>query len=359
MNFATRNWPRPLRLLTVVLGHPETDLDPTLRTMTASDWQNFLHLSVERHRVASMVMARIDQIDPPKEVRDVLTQSSQANAMRVLGQLAALQAVKRSFEDRNIEFAVLKGLPLAEQLYGTSSARIARDIDLLIEPHNVIQASEQLADLGFQPDPRLRSLIGASSLIAETSDLTFTHPDNDVMIEMHWRCHQFTGWPEVFEGRQNLERIDTSIGKLTVPDQQSNLIYLSIHGSMHRWSRLKWLLDIAALAERRGANMLEQDLMAAEAMGAARSVELGLTLSNWLFGSPCPETRYAETSWLPRQCLREISRSEAVPDSFAQRMKFYAMMFAIADDLSQRLGVLRYRLWGKNRLSLANLWRTA
>ena len=239
--------------------------------------------------------------------------------------------------------------------------RQARDIDLILAADAMVDAADVLKGLGFAPAPdRLRRfrMIGTPALQAEKNNLCFESDDSDdseQLVELHWRCHQFAGWPEPFENGSNTRLQHTAAGALRVPDEQCNLIYLAIHGSLHRWSRLKWLCDIAALANRRGAEQLEKDMAFAESLGAGRPLELALFLGNVLFGSPAPETRYMQKPWLAERCLEEIARPEAVVKSLAERARFYSMCMTLAAGTRQRLGVLRYRLWGKPRLALAGL----
>ena len=329
--------------------------------MTINDWKQFLFLAVERHRIAPLVAGKLAHIDPPAEIRELITSAGKTNAMQVLQQMVSLQKIQASFAASGIRFGVLKGWPLAENLFENSSARMARDIDIIVEPDLLTAAARLLESLGYQAEPahpEHHRMIDTAALTEEFNNLSFVHPDNAQLLELHWRCHQFKGWPELFGNWRNLVEVETSIGKLTTPTEQANLVYLSIHGSLHRWSRLKWLLDIAMLARRRGEAQLQTDLTFASEMNAAAPLELGLYLSANLFGTPCPETRFNSNSWLPKRCLEEISRPEAVPTGFTHRLKFYAMMLCMAEGLSQRLGIVRYRLWGKNRLFFADARRT-
>lgn len=348
--------PRALRLLLTVLSDEESQAARLSQSMTQRDWSAFTDLAVDRHRVAPLVQPHLAPLDPPQAVIETLAACVKQNAMQVLHQVAALRAINERFADSGLEFAVLKGWPLSEDLFGSNNSRQTKDIDLLVKPDITNPAAEALISQGFEPSavhPERFRLLGSPALQDEFNNISFHAPSSGLCIELHWRCHQFSGWPELFANGNNLTAQQTAIGTLTVPEPRNNLIYLASHGSMHRWSRLKWLCDIAKLAKRRGTALLVEDLEFAHAIGAAKPLELALILARELLGSPCPETRLRQQSWLIRQCLAEICRAEAVPSGLAHRLKFYAMMLALSDDLAQRTGVLRYRLWGKHRLALA------
>ena len=354
---ATADWPRPLRMLAWLLSTDPTAATNLVPAMSQTDWDAFARLAVERHRLGPLVLDRLSIIDPPAEIVNLLEGAAQRNAVNVLQQVTAIRAIRKTFESTEVPFVVLKGWPLSEELFANSSSRHARDIDLLVDPSKLRGASDALHTLGFRPMQEHawhHNLIGHPSLLAELNNLSFGDPETGVMVELHWRCNQFKGWSEPFAGLNNIGEHVSSIGSISVPREQQNLIYLSIHGSLHRWSRLKWLFDVAKLAERRGHDQLEQDLVVATAMKAGRPLALGLFLANQVFGTPIPKSTYTRDSWLPRQCLVEIARPEAVPNSLSHRLKFYAMMFALAEGVAQHTGILRYRFWGKPQLALAS-----
>ncbi len=351
------DWPRPLRMLACLLSTDLTAATNLVPAMNQTDWDAFARLAVERHRLGPLVLDRLSIIDPPAEILNLLEGAAQQNAVNVLHQVSAVRAIRKTFENDKVPFAVLKGWPLSEELFANGSSRHARDIDLLIDPSQLRGASNALQGLGFLPTQEHawhHTLIGHPSLLDELNNLSFSDPETGVMVELHWRCNQFKGWPEPFEGLGHIGEHNSSIGTISVPCEQQNLIYLSIHGSLHRWSRLKWLYDVAKLAERRGHDQLEQDMVVADNKKAGRPFALGLFLANQVFGTPCPKTTFTRDCRLPRQCLVEIARPEAVPSSLSHRLKFYAMMFALAEGIAQHAGILRYRFWGKPRLTLAS-----
>lgn len=350
------DWPPALRLLVAILSEDASRSARISQTMSESDWNTFTLLAVDRHRVAPLLVSDLQHLNLPQTVVDTLADGAQRNAMQVLHQVAALRAINESFANAGLEFAVLKGWPLSEDLFDRNNARQTKDIDLLVAPDQTPPAAKALMSAGFEPSaehPERFRMLGSPALLDEFNNISFYAPSTGLCVELHWRCHQFTGWPELFANWNNLTSQQTAIGTLNVPDPRNNLIYLAIHGSMHRWSRLKWLCDIAKLAKRRGSEILAEDVKFARSIGAGRPLELALFLAAGLLGSPCPKTRYHPQSWMIRQCLNEIRRADAVPSGLQHRLKFYGMMLALSDNLAQRVGVLRYRLWGKHRLALA------
>ncbi|MEM7213337.1 MAG: nucleotidyltransferase family protein [Pseudomonadota bacterium] len=330
--------------------------------MTSSDWEAFAALATTRHKVAPLVSQHLAGMQAPAFVVEHLAAAAQRNAMVVLQQVAHTRAVLDAFRAEAMSATVLKGWPLSEDLFGSSSLRQARDIDLILDDSEIPRATEMLLSLGFSAssgDGANAQSLKSASLFEERNNLSFSHAATGVLIELHWRCHQFYGWPELFRGGKNTHIQTTSVGPVRVPTEQANLVYLSVHGSLHRWARLKWLCDIAVLAKRRGPIQLEQDLEFARELGAGKSLALGLSLSARLLGSPRPPSLRSDVAWLERTAIEEINREEEIPSGLAHRAKFYAMTLALAESMRQRLGVLRYRFWGKPRLALNRLRTSA
>lgn len=352
--------PIALRLLIRLLGAQIKGSDAPIELasrMSDRDWDAFLRLALERHKTAPLISAAIATLSPPGYITEACASATEANAIRVLHQISDTRTILIALQHEGVEALVLKGWPLSEDLFGSTGLRQARDIDLMVAPEDLPVAAEALLGAGFEASrdhPEHFRLLGSAELKRERNNLTFTNPVHGSVVELHWRCHQFIDWPELFASGQNWRTQTTSAGPVSTPTEQANLIYLSLHGSLHRWSRLKWLCDIAALAWRRGEDQLTRDLELAASVDAYKPLALGLTLAARLFGSPCPNDLLRRTTWLERKCLEEITRPEAVPESLAHRMKFYAMTLALANDMPQRLAVLRYRFWGKRRLARAD-----
>ena len=139
---------------------------------------------------------------------------------------------------------------------------------------------------------------------------------------------------------------------------QANIVYLSVHGALHLWSRLKWLVDIDRLARLRGPEGLEADYFAAEAIGARSPVALALRLSSRLFGSPIPEVLTRPDRSLDRVeawMLTAIARPDTAPLTWRNKVLSRIMPARLADGLPQVLGVLRYDTLRRIRFGFAEL----
>lgn len=354
-------WPLILRLACALLAKDEPQIKNLSGEMRQSDWNAFFTLVLDRHRIAPNIAESLVLANPPGDIREKFDQAIQRNAMDVLRYVSETRRIDVALRDIGIKPTYLKGWLLAEQLFGAPSARQAKDLDLLIPGDARSRAMEVLQGLGYVPDERHpdRYLDASTDAVAkELNNLSLLHQEMGLSVEMHWRSHQFSGWPDVLANPNEHQIFASSAGKYLVPGDQANLIYLAVHGSLHRWSRLKWLHDIAEIAGRRDPDLLAQDLEEARRLGVGRALALALDLSHYVLGAPM-DWKPVASPWLVARCLEEIASDSAVPTSLGQRMKFYAMTLVLAQGWRQKAGVLRYRVWGKPRILLASLGKPA
>lgn len=351
-------WPPALVALTRLVRTAPGALPP----LDDDGWNAFCRLTIDRHRVAPAVLdgARRAGVALPERVACVLQAEARKDAAAALGQKAESFRLVSALQRTGCRPAILKGWPLAEELYGSAGARHSKDIDLYIGPDEIDRAIEGLIELGYSVDPvhaRRMPLAGRSAFRAEYNDIAFIHPGAGTQVELHWRNYHFRGWPELRDIPDafvecSLDR--TGVG-VPVLSPAANLIYLSMHGQRHLWLRLKWLLDIAKLVEARGADGLRRDLEVAREVGAARTVVLTVRLAHLVFGSPLPEgwprPGRAGRRALARFC-RLIASETAEPGALEAKLQNYRTAFGLAETLPQRIGVLRYLLWRRFRFGV-------
>ena len=359
---APQNFPRALRLL---CGCLDVELSADTRElagqMTEADWHSFTYLACTRHRVAPVVAMHVDTLGAPAGTVEEIRQETRLCTLETLRQSAGLQEILSEFSEIGIDPVVLKGLPLAEGLYGSAGHRHARDIDVLVAPAQIGPAAKVLDRLGYAPVPQyhLRGrLVGTQALAQECYDLEYFGGRGHLSVELHWRTSHYAGWPD-FTGTPELtETQQTSLGPIRVPTTGANLIYLAGHGSMHAWARLKWLADIGRLARLRGADGLAEDLKLARTLGGQTPLVLALRLAHRVMGSPLPTGLGASSSSLRKleeQMLGVIIAPEVMPGTWRYKLSANVVSLQLADGPTQILGVLRYAVWRRLRLGAAGL----
>ena len=186
--------------------------------------------------------------------------------------------------------------------------------------------------------------------------------DASLSVELHWRTNLFPGWPDLIARPGNTQIQQTGIGPVTVPGPAADLIYLAGHGARHVWTRLKWLADIAWLAEARGADALEEDLERARAARAWFTTAHALRLAHRLIGSPLPASLARPTWRLARheaRALALIADPRAVPGDVRYKVQTNLAALRLAETVGQVGGVVRYAVVRRVRVGLAGLRRRA
>ena len=167
-------------------------------------------------------------------------------ARRAMGQLFELRRLAASLDARETPFLVLKGLPLAQRLYGDPFVREAVDIDLFVAPESFAQSRQAVLDAGFRPAKSFDET-PARNRWAQRVKKEETFLRNGVWLELHRRI---LGNPHYFDApfaACHERRAWVTIGGDRFPtlSPEDDLLYLMCHGAGHGWRQLKWLCDVA------------------------------------------------------------------------------------------------------------------
>lgn len=343
------HWPKPLGLLLALLhgGAPEAAAR-LAGALTPADWTTFADLAIGRHRVAPLIGARLQVLDMPDPIRTAIDEHLRQNVYKTLAHIAETRRICAALNAADAEPVIFKGWPLAEQLYGQASARHTGDVDMLLPKERVHAAYEVLTELGYAPTPAEARMMSKARWADMSKDVELFNAKSGIIVELHWHSSKYTGWPEILDTSSALTRHDSQAGSLLVPDYRANLLYLSQHGALHLWDRLKWLADIADLVRRRDPADLADDIAAARAAGIARPVIFALSLSSRLLGSPDPAVMTELTRadpWLPgleRWILARLAEPYPSWARLRYRLGTRVMGLRLSDDWSQVMSVVAY-----------------
>ena len=270
------------------------------------DWTVVAGLA-RRHRVLSLMMRGLNRADMGEsEAVEALRLMYKTSSIRGLSQLAGLRAVIECLDNHTIPSLVLKGIPLSERLYNAPLERENYDIDLLVPPQTATTAADALCLNGweiytpsYKPTPMRNRYFERY-----VKNRIFIGPGG--VLEMH---HRLTNNPFLlpicFEDLSaRAIQIEINGSFFSTLNDEDLLIYLCVHGQMHRWSRLKWLCDVTALL----GSMKEEDFI--QAVGHAQ--RLGL-VAEPLFAPAlglCSEVLHADLSEFAASLSASGSRTE-------------------------------------------------
>lgn len=345
------NWPLPLKALTACL-HKDGPDPGVLQRMTAADWDRFQDLTIRQHRVAPLVAQALARLEIPDTVRLRLNDVTRLNAMATLTQISETRRIYAALDAEGITPIVFKGWPLAAALYGDASLRHTGDLDLLVPRDQAWKASLTLETISYQLSETTAKMRrrtrgrGGDRLLATVKDLELLNPRAGVSIELHWQLLNYRGWPDMLDQPGAVTGQDSQAGPLQVLGPEANLMYLSTHGALHLWHRLKWLTDIAWLARTRGAATLEADYRTACDMGLGRPVAMALRLARCLLGSPVPaevaDARDPRLMGLERWILNRLGTQDGPWQQIRYQMGIRRMALGLAENWRQKQGVIGY-----------------
>jgi hypothetical protein len=278
------------RLFCLALRQPRRadDMAEMCRLAAAGPRWNAIIRGARRHRVAAIVLEGLKACGTPHLPEDIaarLRKLSVANARRSLAQIAELRRLAQLFAAAGVRVLVLKGVALAVQLYGDPGARVARDIDLLVDPAEFAKARRLLAQAGYVQRRSFPSAHRSAAYLRRIKEIEFLDPATGGMVELHHRltdnpylltCDFATLWNE----REEIRVGDCSIATLS---RQCLPLYLCVHGADHGWARLQWLVDFAGAARSQN---LDDALQAATAAGLRTPFMHALLLSRDWLGLP-------------------------------------------------------------------------
>lgn len=259
---------------------------------TTLNWPRILE-SAYNHQVYPLLYSNLLDLgfpSVPEAVQSELKGLYLANALR--NQLLAeeLARLLGLLGETGIRVIPLKGVALAQSLFGNPAARVCSDIDILVPLAEVVRARRVILANGyssqFTEEFFARHQLHTTAecgLVAEREPLTY-------LVELHWTLMQDSRkdtaamaelWtqarPANFCGARALE---------LTPEWQ--FLYLSFHAAYHKWNTLKWLADVHELCVSIPVDWKQVRKCAAD-YELETVAEPTLAACSRLFGTPVPE----------------------------------------------------------------------
>jgi hypothetical protein len=241
----------------------------------------------------------------PEAVRKKLEAAERLNAIRNRLLARGLETVLRRFVEAGIPVIPLKGVALAELLYGDVGLRVCADLDILVPRSAVPSAFRLLLIDGWEQTDRLRvEPSEVDFLVRSAMEFGFTPPASafPYLLELHWDiAWRWRGDASMVDDLWADARQKVFWGvEAWALSPEWELLYLAVHAARHRWQGLKWLVDIHEVCTRA---KFDWDTVMDKAHRFGLDEVLGISLSacRVLFGTFLPPAYSARPvpSWLP------------------------------------------------------------
>jgi hypothetical protein len=280
-------------LLVCTRTRPAAHSQPEVRTHLSGqlDW-DYLIATAHHHRVLPLLyrnLAHVEKSAIPPPAWQRLQTAFAANVRRNLFLTRELLRLLDLFTAENIRVIPYKGPVLASMLYGDPGLRQFADLDILVPVEDVSRAKAVLMSCAYRPEPEMsdRQL---RAFIRRQKDITLLRDDLGIDVEMHWRitaAHDPVWIPTEYLWSHLRTHSFAGRSVLTLAPEPLLLI-LCIHGARHRWEKLAWLGDIAAIIRSPAPLDWNRLLADATSLDCERILGLGLSLVHDLLDTDLP-----------------------------------------------------------------------
>ena len=200
----------------------------------------------------------------------------------------ALLPTLRALADAGLDAMPVKGLVVADQLYGDLGARPCADLDVLVRPGSLPAARAVLRGLGFAQ----REVPRYKALVHQFHDPAWERIDggSHVRLELHWALWADSARRMGTDGLWDRSVPATLLGQpIRILSPEDTLLHLAIHRTRSAL-RLRWVVDVAELLRRHAATLDWEAFLARAAAARGRTASWAvLRLAHDLLDAPVPD----------------------------------------------------------------------
>ncbi len=324
------------------------------------DWQYLIRV-LNRNQIASLFyhgLTSVPNLTLDEEVRQNLRNHYWRNTHHNLLLKAEFLRVLDLFSGAGIICLPLKGLMLAESVYGNLAIREYGDLDILVSDTDYPEAERLLFTLGYdfnpyvdtEPTPRFQSGHHSSLL----------NPQNGIYLELHWELiERYRGIMQMKDvPPEQITTTDFEDRRVTVFEPEFLLLYLCVHGYKHQWERLFWLCDVAEVIHAHPDLDWQTVLQLANEYHLEKILALGLYLVEDILECEVPASVRAKL--FPDRIIEELgasikqqvfSTTSALGLAHRQTIDYSVFNYMLLTERSQRLRYLFRAATGKVRFT--------
>jgi len=324
---------------------------PAMASLSASDWASFLDLA-KLMRVRSLLHHRLKEKQLfsaiPETAQKALKDAYQVNTLRNLRFYGELQRLAAKLAREDIPMIVLKGMSLAEGVYGNVGLREMNDIDLLVRPQHLSRISELLTTHGYKP---------TDSISVDMVQKNYLHipkmvKTGEASVEVHWNLtspglHYSIDPAELWQRAYPVKLSGCNLSTLCPEDM---LLHLCMHSAyQHEFAfGLRPSCDLAQLLDCYNNNIAWADVLdRAKRWGWQRGVYLALRLAKELLNANIPDNiiKDLQPTDLSEDIVR-MARNQVFMDArFASTIRMPFAQFIEKTSLSDRFKIFLNRIF--------------
>jgi len=242
---------------------------------------------VKRHRIDAIFPIEYLEEFTTDEFKRKVEKRRVKMTVKALKMLKTLNQFKQILEIENIEFLLLKGIPLKYLLFKNSEKRISRDIDALVKPMDVKTVFQLLKRKGFHLSTPLIEFKEEQwpLFLKEFDQVSFFHKETRVSIEIHWKLFRNESYFPVEESTLWKNRKTFNVGNVEFQSLSTPIhaVYISLHGAQHQWDSLVWIMDMYFLHNIMTNEEKEQSVLVAKKYNVLETYVLGYLMAKMIF----------------------------------------------------------------------------
>ncbi|MGI8480501.1 MAG: nucleotidyltransferase domain-containing protein [Chthoniobacterales bacterium] len=255
------------------------------------DWFKAADLA-SYHRLSPVLISEVQQhatARVPETLRLRLIERFRAHTIRNFELTGELLEILSLLEESSLPALAFKGPVLTQQLYGQLALREFVDLDILVAPTHASTVISLLSAKGFEPQFTLtRQQIARFQGIKH--HIALYHAAKRVLVEVHWALLSpgYTFSPAAQIAWESTQIVSIAGRSINTFSHETQLLFTCLHQAKHNWSRLGWLMDLAALIRQSPALDWHQIQNRAGSFGTGRMIRVGLQLVQLLFQVTLP-----------------------------------------------------------------------
>jgi hypothetical protein len=282
-----------------------------------SEELNFLR----KHRLLNIFIKR-NLIERTDNVKKYYFKNNARNLLL----LNTINIICLKLTNDNIPHVVLKGVVLSRQAYGDIGSRVCRDIDLLVDGNCLENVHTMLESENFH----MREVAQFSNKKYKKyfHHISYWNNDKRVMIELHWRPFSLPYFFLENDYSKISEKIVLDNCKYSVFKNEYNLIYLCIHGALHQFNEMIWVVDIAQFVKTQTINWKFLERKIAD-WKIDRPIKTGLFLSFFFCNAPVPKSYQQldkKTEKLVKIVLKQLPNENRNLKNKINKMLYFALL---------------------------------
>jgi hypothetical protein len=245
---------------------------------------------ISRNNLNAFIAAHIDRFPELQSIKHALVKRARKSLTKNLLLQADLLKIVDLAKEHNIDMVLFKGHPVNEIIYGNSNVRTSTDVDICVTPNDLDALEKILLDKGyvldspnFELNPKEYDLFlkidnekGYFSPAKSKLDVHFKLFKNPYILEIPSNTSEYL----VAENYCNR--------KIYRMNNAYTLLYLMVHGKIHYWEKMMWLIDLVLLLRKFNEEELKEVFELAKKNKIENLFLSTISLCNTAFEMPIP-----------------------------------------------------------------------